>query len=57
MAYLIATVVTEGVWKVLLSWDFFECHLETITTREFFLTLLLPRLGLLEFSDEPEEPQ
>ena len=57
MACLIATVVCEGVGKVLLSWDFFECHLETISTREFFLTLLLPRLGLFEFADEPEEPQ
>ena len=57
MAYLSATVVCEGVEKVLLPWEFFECHLETITTREFFRTLLLPSLKLLEFADEPGEPQ
>ena len=57
MANLSATVVCEGVGKVLLPWEFFECHLETITIREFFLTLLLPRFGLFEFADEPEEPQ
>ena len=54
MVYLSATVLREGVGKVLLPWEIFECHLETITIREFFRTLLLPRLGLFEFADEPE---
>ena len=59
MMYLSATVFCEGVGMVLLLWETFECHLETITIREFFCTLLLPKLGLFEFADEPwpEEPQ
>ena len=57
MVYLSATVVRESVGKVLLLWEFFECHLETITICEIFRTLLLPRLGLFELADEPEEPQ
>ena len=57
MVYLSATVVCEGVGKVLLPWELFECHFEMITIREFFCTLLLPWLGLFEFADEPEEPQ
>ena len=57
MMYLSAAVVCEGVGKVLLLWGTFECHLETITIREFFRALLLPRLGLLEFAVEPDEPQ
>ena len=55
--YLCATDICEGVGKVLLPWEFFERHLETITIREFYRILLLPSLVLFEFADEPEEPQ
>ena len=48
MVYLSAAVVCEGVGKVLLPWEIFDCHLEMITMRKFFRTLLLPRLGLFE---------
>ena len=54
MVYLSAKVVREGVGKVLLPWEIFGCHLEMITIHEFLSTLLLPRLGLFEFADEPE---
>ena len=57
MVYLSATVVCEGVGKVLLPWEMLECHFETITTRRFFRTLLLLGLRLFEFADEPVEPQ
>ena len=54
MVYLSVTVVCEGVGKL---WEIVECHLETITIRELFRTLQLPRLGLFEFADNPEKPQ
>ena len=40
---------------MLLPLEIFACHLETITTLEFFRTLLVLKLGLFEFADEPEE--
>ena len=55
MVHLSATVVHEGGGKVLLPWEITECHLEMIIVREFFRTLLLPRLGLFDIADEPEE--
>ena len=57
MVYPSATVVREGVGKVLLPWEIFECHFETITIRECFRTLLLLGLRLFEFDAEPVEPQ
>ena len=56
MVYLSTAVLHEGVGNVLLPWEIIECHMETITKREFFRTLLLPRLGLFKFANEPEEP-
>ena len=57
MVYLSATLAREGVGKVLLPWEIFECHLETIIIRKFSSTIVLLRLGQFEFADEPEEPQ
>ena len=54
MVYLSAPDACEGVGKVLLPWEIFECHLESITIREFFSTLLLLRRGLFEFADKPD---
>ena len=52
--HLIATLVCEGVGKVLMPWEIFECNLETVIIHEFFC---FPRLGLFEFAGEPEKPQ
>ena len=41
MRYLSATVVCEGVRKVLMPWETFECYLKTISICKFFRTLLL----------------
>ena len=35
-------------------WEIFEYHLETITIREFFCTLLLQRLGLFKSADKSQ---
>ena len=54
MVYLSATVVQGSGGRVLLPWEIVQCHSEAITIRHFFVTILLPKLGLSEFAGEPE---
>ena len=54
MVYLSATVVHGSGGRVLMPWEIVQCHSEAITIRDFFITILLPRLGLSEYAGEPE---
>jgi len=54
MVNLSVTVVHGSGGRVLMSWEIVQCHSEAITIRDFFITLLLPRLGLSEYAGEPE---
>jgi len=37
-----------------MPWEIVQCNSEAITIRDFFITLLLPRLALCEYAGEPE---
>ena len=54
MVYLSTTVVQGSGGRVLLPWEMVQCHSKVITIRDFFITILLPGLGLSEVADEPE---
>ena len=54
MVYLSATVVHSSGGRVWLPWEIVQWHSESITIRDFFITIPIPRLGLSEFSSEPE---
>ena len=54
MVYLSTTVVQGSGGRVLLLWEIVQCHSKAITIHDFFITILLPRLGLSEVDDEPE---
>jgi len=48
MVFLSTTVVKYSLSRPLLPWQIIECHSGSITIRDFFETVLLPRLNIEE---------
>ena len=55
MVLLSAAVVKGNVGKSLLPWQIFECHVTNISIRDFFQTVLLPKLHVDEILEVKTE--